>query len=184
MTAHAPIPLFRTEVLAASKDRLHGDVSLAIPLSWQAIGYLLFASLAVALIFLTTAPYSRVETVGGAIVVDKGTAPIVPSRAGVIADLPVREGERVAAGQLLARVRSEEDMAVGGTAPQRVLDSLREQDRQLGSQSALVLIAATAERSRLAASIAGAEQEIAALERQIADQRQLVIIAESDFRNA
>lgn len=171
-------------MLKARKDRLHGEVSLAIPLSWQAIGYLLFAALAVALTFLATAPYSRVETVGGAIVVDKGMAPIVPSRAGVITDLPAREGERVAAGRLLARVRSEEDMAGGGTAPQRVLDSLREQDRQLGTQSALVLSAAAAERAGLAASIAGIEQEIAALDRQIADQRQLVVLAENDFRDA
>lgn len=183
MTVHAPIPLFRPEVLAARKDRLHGDISLAVPLSWQAIGYLLFAALLIALIFLVSAPYSRVETVSGAIVVDKGTAPIVPTRGGVIVDLPVREGERVAAGQLLARVRSEEDMA-GGTAPDRILDTLQVQDRQLGSQGALVLTAAAAERARLAATIGGAEQEIATLDRQIADQQQLVGLAENDFRDA
>lgn len=183
LTAHAPIPLFRPEVLAARKDRLHGDVSLAVPLSWQAIGYLLFAALLIALIFLVAAPYSRVETVSGAVVFDKGTAPIVPTRAGVIVDLPVREGERIAAGQLLARVRAEEDMA-GGTAPDRILDALQVQDQQLGSQGALVLTAAAAERSRLAATIAGAQQEVATLDRQIADQQQLVALAENDFRDA
>jgi membrane fusion protein len=111
-------------VLAARKDRLHGDISLAVPFSWQLIGYLLFGALAVAVGFLGLATYSRVETVAGAIVVDKGVAPIVPTRAGVIAELAVRDGQHVRAGDLLARIRSEEDLASGATAPERILESL------------------------------------------------------------
>ncbi len=33
MTAHTVIPLFRREVLAARKDRLDGDISLAVPIA-------------------------------------------------------------------------------------------------------------------------------------------------------
>jgi membrane fusion protein len=184
LSAHQPIPLFRPEVLAARKDRLHGDISLAVPLSWQLIGYLLFAAVAVALCFLAFASYSRVETVSGAIVVDKGVAPIVPTRAGVVVGLPVKTGQHVEAGALLARVRAEEDLASGGTAPQRVLDSLAEQDRQLGSQAELVLRAAAAERARLLETIRGAKQEIDGIDRQIADQRQLITLAENQFKDA
>jgi len=184
LTVHSAIPLFRPEVAAARQGRLHGDISLAIPVSWQVIGYLLFAALAAAAAFLMLASYSRVETVGGAIVMDKGTVAIVPTRAGVVATLHVTEGSHVVAGQSLAQIRAEEDLSGGSTAPQRVLDSLSQQDRQLGNQAALVLDAANAERSRLNVSIAGAQSEIAGIDAQIADQRQLVALAQRDFAQA
>jgi membrane fusion protein len=152
--------LFRREVFEARKDRLHGDISLAVPVSWQAVGYLLFGALASALFFLATASYARVETVSGAIVIDKGTASVVASRAGIVARLGVADGQRVRAGQLLAEIRSEEDLVNGGTAPQRILESLSRQDRQLGNQAALILNAASAEQSRLMASVARAQQEM------------------------
>ena len=115
-----------------------------MPIAWQAIGYLIAVALAVAVAFLALGSYARVETVSGVVVVDKGTAPITPTRAGVVVDLPVREGQQVTAGTPLARVRSEEDMAGGGTAPQRVIDALRDQDEQLSSQGTLLLQAAGA----------------------------------------
>lgn len=182
MTAHAPSSLFRPEVAAARKERLQGNISLAMPTSWQLIGFLLFAAIAAAGIFFATASYSQVTTVGGAVVIDKGTASIVATRPGVIAAVAVHEGEQVGEGQLLARVRSEEDLAGGGTAPQRAIDSLAEQDRQLGSQASMILTAANAERSRLSATIDGAQQEIATLNQQISDQQKLVTLAEDQFK--
>ena len=184
LTAHTPIPLFRPEALAARKERLHGDISLAIPLSWQLIGYLLGGVLVAAAAFLALASYSRVETVTGSIVVDKGTAQIVPTRAGVIADLTVQDGTQVSAGDVVARVRSEEDLASGGTAPQRILDALAQQSHQLDSQASSVLDAAAAERFRAMATIQGAEQEIRSLDQQLADQQQLVALAANDLHQA
>ena len=184
MTAHAPIPLFRPEVAAARKDRLHGDISLAVPISWQAISFLLFAAVIIAAALLAIASYSQVENVAGAVVIDKGTAQVVATRAGVIASVGVRDGQQVKAGQVLARVRSEEDLVGGGTAPQRVIDSIHEQDRQLGDQAAMILGAASAERSRLHETILGAQQEVENLDQQIADQRQLVALAEAQFKQS
>lgn len=181
LNAHRHIPLFRPEVAESRRERLHGDVSLAIPVSWQAIGYLIAAGLLVAGAFLALGSYARVETVAGMVVVDKGTTAITPTRAGVIADLAVREGQRVAAGTPLARIRAEEDLASGGTAPQRVISALRDQEGQLSSQGSLLLQAAAAERARLAASAEGLRQEIATLDQQIADQQRLVSLAEGDF---
>jgi len=178
---NAPTPLFRKEVLEHRADRLHGDVSIAVPISWQVIGYTLLAALATALAFLFTATYSRVETVAGSVVLDKGVATILPSRAGVVAGLPAREGQRVRAGDPLVRVRSEEDMAGGGTAPRRIIDALREQDRRLASQTSLMGNAAAAEQSRLSEQIAGLGQEIASLDTQIVAQRRLVEVAENEF---
>jgi len=88
---------------------LSGDVAIAVPLAWQSIGYLIFGGVAAAGLFLLLASYSRVETVTGVIIPDKGVAEIIPSRAGVIAALAVRDGQIVTNGSELATIRAEED---------------------------------------------------------------------------
>lgn len=175
--------LFRQEVLEHRADRLHGDVSIAIPLSWQAIGFLLLVSLAAALLFLVTARYSRIETVAGAVVLDRGVAPIVASRPGIVTALPAREGHRVRAGDPLVEIRSEEDMASGPTAPRRMREALRQQDERLASQTALMMNAARAEQARLSAEASGLAQEIASLEAQIAEQKRLVDVAAGEYQD-
>jgi membrane fusion protein len=184
VTAHSRIPLFRREVYSARDDRLHGEVNLAVPLSWQLIGYLMFAAVAVALSFLAFASYARVQTVAGTIVVDKGTAPIVPTRDGIVAELAVSDGQHVRAGELLAKIRSEEYLANGSTAPERVIVALDRQGKQLGDQASLVLNAAAADRSRLLDTISGAEAEVQSLDEQIKEQQQLISLAENSFRDA
>ena len=84
------LAMFRSEVLAYRSDRLSGDVTIAVPVSWQYIGYGLLASLIVAAAFLSAASYARVETVAGIITPDKGITTIMPSRAGIIMSLNVR----------------------------------------------------------------------------------------------
>ena len=99
--------LFRKEIIAARNQRLTGDVSLAIPLGWHVVGMLLIAIVTVALVFLATAKYSRVETVAGEIVSDIGVATIVANRAGVLTRLTVRDGDTVDLGATLGTVQAE-----------------------------------------------------------------------------
>jgi membrane fusion protein len=176
--------LFRPDAIRYRADRLHGDVGIAVPLSWQVIGYSLIAAVAVAGVFLNLASYSRVETVAGSIVLDRGIAPIVPSRAGVVEAVEAREGQHVAPGQVLVRIRAEEDTTNGATTPARMLAAVRQQDARLASQTALVLAAASADRARLAAQARGLKEEIAILDVQIATQRRLVQVAEGEYRVA
>jgi membrane fusion protein len=97
-----PVSLFRSEIAACRSNRLSGNASIAIPLAWYAIATLIFGSLISAIAFISAASYARVETVTGAIVPDTGVSLIVPTRNGVIATLPVREGQLVATGTTLA----------------------------------------------------------------------------------
>lgn len=181
MNAPQTAALFRTEVLAARREKLHGDIMVALPTSWQAIGFLLAFGLVAALTFLALAPYARIEVVSGAVVIDKGTSAIVPSRPGVVDDLRVREGQPVARGQLLATVRAEEDPVSGASMTDQVLGALLQQEQDLGSQSSLLLGASEAERARLAASGSGIAEELASLDRQIAQQKQLVAMSEGEL---
>lgn len=163
-------------------DRLHGSVSLATPLAWQAIGFLLLTALVVTIGFLASASYARVEVVSGAVTLDKGVATIIPSRAGVVAALEVSEGERVRAGDVLARIRSEEDLIGGETAPDRIRAALGQQDSRLAAQGGLLVEAAEADQARLREQIGGLAAELDSLAGQIADQRRLVEVAGSDYQ--
>lgn len=173
--------LFRAEALRHRTERLHGAVVLTTPLAWQAIGFLLLVALLVTVGFFSTASYARVETVPGSVTLDKGVATIIPSRAGIVSTLSVTEGQRVRAGDMLVRIRSEEDMVGGDTAPARILRSLGEQDAHLAAQGGLLLSAAGAEQARLHEQITGLSGELSSLQSQIADQRRLVQVAEADW---
>lgn len=177
-------PLFRREALQHRADRLHGNVTIATPVAWQIIGFLLLAVLITTVTFLSLASYSRVQTVSGVIALDKGVATIMPSRAGIVDGIAVSEGERVHAGQKLAVVRAEESLIAGATAPDRIGDALRREDAQLAEQRRLLLGAADADQKRLQAQIDGDLAAIAPLETQIADQKELIATAESSFREA
>lgn len=152
-------------------------------MAWQLVGYLLLAVLVIVAIFLTTASYARTETVGGAIVLDRGVAAIVPSRPGIVMEVLVRDGRPVRSGDAVIRIRSEEEMIGGGTTPGRILEALDDQSRRLARQAVLVRIAAEAEQGRLVASIHGLDQEIASLDAQIEAQRRLVAVAENEFES-
>lgn len=175
-------PLFREEVLRHRVPRLQGDVNIAVPVSWQLISYFLGAAVVAAVGFLVVGSYSRVETVPGVIVLDKGVASVVPSRRGVVSSIFVREGELVGAGQPLVEIRSEEDTRTGATAPERLLEALSEQEQRLERQTAHTMTAAAAQRARLSAGITGLQRELQSLENRIAAQRRLIEVARNEYR--
>lgn len=175
--------LFRQEVLRHRADRLQGTVSLLTPTSWQAIGFLLIMGLAATIVFLATASYARVETAPGSITLDKGVASVVSSRAGTVAALIAKDGQHVRAGDLLVRIRSEEDMVNGDTAPARIRHALAEQDTNLASQGGSTLAAAAADQRRLQEQILGLSGEVTSLTAQARDQQGLLDLATADYRS-
>ena len=104
---------------------------------------------------------------------DRGVAPIMPTRPGVVTAVTARETQRVEPGAPLVEIRAEEMLAAGSTAAQRILDSMSRQDADLGRQGAEAMAAAAADRSRLEAQITGLTQEMASLDQQIGVQRRV-----------
>jgi membrane fusion protein len=176
--------MFRTEAIEYRADRLSGDVAIAVPVAWQAIGYLVFGGVAVALAFLSIANYARVETVSGTIVPDTGVSAVVPSRSGIITRVPVKDGQIVAAGAELAAIRAEEDSAQGLSAAARISDAIAQQDASLSAQASAALMAARAQQGQLAAQRSGLAAEISQLESQIAIQVELIDSASRDVERA
>lgn len=166
--------LFRAEVLQNHRARLHGSVHLVLPVSWQVIGSLFFVIVTVAILFLSLASYSRIETVTGLIAPEGGIARIVPSRAGTIANLAIKAGAEVEKGDGLAIIRTGESLRDGVTSSAEVLASLEMQEQGLRRQERQITAAASAERAQLTARIAGLEADIAGLNDRIEVQEGLV----------
>lgn len=176
--------LFRAEVFQQKKDRLSGSVSIAVPLSWQAIGYLIFGSLIVAITFLSLASYARVETVTGAIVPDKGVAAIIPTRPGTITEVLVEDGEQVPKGATLVAIRAEEDSASGISAAALTEQAIAQQDASLIAQMSAAERSAAAQQSQILSQASGLRAEIDQLQSQIVLQQSLVTSARLDLDKA
>jgi membrane fusion protein len=175
------LTMFRSEALNASSGRFTGDVLIAVPTSWQVIGYLLGGSVIVAAIFLSLASYARIETVSGTIVPAAGVVSIIPTRSGVIAVLPIHEGQDVKAGAELASIRAEEDGVGDVTAAARIEAAIARQDASLAIQSDQTAAAAEAQLRQIAAQCEGLASEAAQLQSQIKYQRDLILSAQRDI---
>lgn len=178
------IPPASGPLARVGSGRLQGNVSIANPVAWQVITGVLLAGLIAALLFLGMASYSRIEIVPGQIALDRGVASILPSRAGIVTEVPVEDGEVVKTGQPLAFIRSEESMIGEPTVPDQIEDALKRQDARLADQARLLMQSAQADQQRLKAQLDGARTAIPSLVSQLNDQKQLIATAESDYRSA
>lgn len=85
-----------------------GDVMLSNPLSWRIVTFLFLFIATAAIAFLFLGKYQRIELAKGTIVFDKGISRIVPFRPGLLIEIPVKEGQLVRKGMVLAKFQVEE----------------------------------------------------------------------------
>lgn len=173
--------MFRKEVTTAQSQRLTGDVSLAVPLGWHVVGLLLLAIVLIALLFLATARYSRVETVSGEIVADVGVATIVSSRPGVLVGLAVRDGDEVKAGTALGTVQAESEAPDGLSAGARMAEAIERRRTSVAERLDATASEAAAQRTQIDAQRRGLLAEIDQLSQQITVQQRLIATAEADL---
>ncbi len=176
-----PEGLFRSQVVERRARRLQGEISLAVPASWQVIGYTLLFCLVLAIAFLGMASHARTQIVQGTVTLDKGVVPITPSRPGQLLAIRVVEGQKVTQGQEVASLGSEENLADGRLGLARSVGAVKAQNALLVEQVARIEGAAAADRDRLAGKIDSLRQELISVEGQIKAQERLVRLAQGDF---
>jgi membrane fusion protein len=130
-----PRSLFRQEAIDAQREKLLGEVSKARPLPlW--VFTLMAAGMAAALIaFAFLGEYTRRERVDGYLDLDQGAARVSAPQAGVIADLMVKEGDEIAAGQPIVRLSQERTTGSGVNATERVREELKGRLQSLSSEA-------------------------------------------------
>lgn len=178
--------LFRPEAVQAARQQWLGPVQLAQPpaLRWLAIGA---AALAAALLLLlTTGHYTRKATLPGVLAPDRGLVRLLPSASATVAEVHVREGQAVHAGDLLFVLAQDRfsrndatqarlDAAVGAQQ-QALADAARQQKRwseQRERALTLRLTALATEQSALAAELALHDRRVAIARQTLARDRSL-----------
>ena len=130
--------LFRKEALDHQRQKLHGTILLARPLSFTVLTAL-FVALAIAIVaFFLLFGFTRKATVPGVLLPDRGLVRIYPSQTGVVVERKVSDGQIVARGDVLFVLSSERASSARGetqTAISKALESRIEKLRaELGQQ--------------------------------------------------
>ncbi|MEG8049380.1 HlyD family efflux transporter periplasmic adaptor subunit [Sphingomonas aurantiaca] len=165
-------------------EHLAGHVGVLIPLSWRIINYGLLSITLAVFTFLFLANYSRVVTVDGIIVPDKGVAAIVPYQAGVLSELHVRDGDFVRKGAGIAQIRVERDLDEQTSTSSLTASAIERQDQNLSSQIAESEDASKAEISEIRTRRAGVTDVLVKLRSQMSLQEELIATAKQDLANA
>ena len=176
------MPLFRPQALNG-QDRLHGDVSLVPPVSWQVLGGFLFTTMLAAGLFLALASYGKVTVVHGAIAGDKGIIRVAPARAGTIGSIFVSDGDHVRAGTPLARI-SVSTVEQGASLEDRRLAALERRSASISGRGPELADGTRAKIASLRSQIEGATSELENLAEQISQQEGMVRSASDDLQKA
>lgn len=150
-----PAPLFRAEAVAEQQDRWLGTVLVVPKLSHTLQTIVVTLLVAGILGLLAFGQYTRKARLSGFLVPEAGLIEIVAAQGGILTALPVREGQDVAAGTLLAVLSGERRSEALGATQEEVVRSLRERRDSLVAErerhQALVQVHAEAKATRLAA---------------------------------
>ncbi len=171
--------LFRQQALD-HQHRLHGEVFLVPPLRWQAIGWLLLAFVAAALLFLALGSYSRTVTASGALRPTGGVASIAVPEDGVVSAILVRDGETVREGQVIARLTLPQ-LAGGQSLALQRQDELAQEQSALTRQRSSAQSAVEENGRKLTAAIADEQRQIGAIDMQIGQQQALITSSEQEL---
>jgi membrane fusion protein len=184
---HVSVPptLFRQEAIEFQNEhRRWGNVASLQPLSTKFVAWALAISSAAIVLFLAVAQYSRKETAVGYLTPTKGTAKIFAAQRGTIRQVYVEEGERVAEGQPLLAVDTDQIASDGKDVNSNMLDTLLSQRELLRENIVGEERRAISETERLTALLQGLRTEIAQIEGQITIQGERLRVAESDLVGA
>ncbi|MBB6249443.1 HlyD family efflux transporter periplasmic adaptor subunit [Rhodanobacter sp. A1T4] len=173
--------LFRNEVLQAQRGQWLGAINLATPLSFVWWAVLAVALAVVILLLLAFGEYSPRETVSGQLLPSAGLLTLSAQTTGTVTHTFVHEGERVAAGQLLAEVSSDLATNMGDTHA-LVGARLRMQEVQLRDTLANLQPQAIAQTKDLRSRIDMLQAQIAQFGGQLMLQRQQADAAADLFK--
>lgn len=166
--------LFRREVSEEKRYRLEGGILLSQPVTIVSVTALILIIILGLSIWIAAGTYTRSETAPGILVTDVPATKIIATRAGRIADLAVRDGDIVRAGQRLATVIVTQPAGTGVDTSAASLQALEMQRKLSEQQGAIALQRSRTDRAGLLAALASYGEQKAQVLQQIALQRQTV----------
>ena len=129
-------PLFRHEVLAEQKVSWLGTVLVEPRVSHTLFARFAIAAAAAFVALLIFGSYTRVERISGWLVPEKGIVRVNVPQAGIVQDMLVKEGQKVAKGEQLAVVSTDvQSEAVGATGAEVVRQLSSRRDNLLSQRT-------------------------------------------------
>jgi membrane fusion protein len=169
--------LFRPEALEAQRQSALGLVQVMRPLSLSLLTTgVVLAVLAVGS-FLWLAEYTRKASTVGVLVPDRGLIRLVPAMAGTVVESRVREGQTVAAGDVLFVLAQERALLEDGAQAQvqRSLDARRRSLEESARQQQILL---KSQRAALDRRLLALQAEVAQLDAEARLQAQRLALAQ------
>ena len=106
-------PLFRQEVMQAQAGQWLGSIRIGRPLGFSLVTGAAVLMAAGLVSFAIWGEYTRKVTLPGVLIPEGGVMDIASPQPGTVAEVLVREGDSVQAGQALIRLRAERQVAGG-----------------------------------------------------------------------
>lgn len=116
--------LFREEVISHQSYKLDGEVIIATHTAFTRIAAFLVAIVFIGVIFLLWGEYHRKEVVSGYLRPTSGLNKVYPSAHGLIEDIFVNEGDSVSKGQVLAKIKLDQEISSGTGANNAIIQQL------------------------------------------------------------
>ncbi len=185
-TPQAKTPLYRAEALAHQRERAWGELVVLTPRFARLTLWILCALAVAFVVFLAQAEYTRKARAFAVLSYAIDPTTVAATDAGVLANVLVKEGERVKRGQVLATISTERTVNGEATFANSASDAearraaiareKRELDAQLSAQSSQLaqrVIAIEGERVALAREIAAQQERVTQLQSQVDRFREL-----------
>lgn len=175
--------LFRPEALEAARSRLGAPVKPVGVAGWVLTAFLLLI-FATAGVFVATARYARKETVPGVLSPTEGAVRVAALKPGVVAEVHVKEGARVAAGAPLLTVSTDTTVAEGRSLGALLGAAAEQEAEAVTAQAAAQRAGAGRRREELEARRAGLEEDGARLAADLALQDERLRLAQASAEAA
>lgn len=171
-------PLFRAAALSQAGAKQYGNIVL---LRSRSLFWLtgLFSMLALAIVlFFCSSSYTRKAQVPGVLFPTQGLIRLLPAQSGLVAEVKVREGQLVKAGDVLFVLSNERVSATKGDAEHAITKLLQARRDSLESEQGLLRLQAQQKLAAAQRRVEDLDKEVQRVDEQIALQQRRVVLAE------
>lgn len=158
--------LFRKEVLEQQQERLWGEVIITQPVSMKLVTAAVVMIVIMLIAYLTWGTYTRKERVQGYLVPQDGLVQVFADQPGTTAELLVEAGSVVSAGDTLARIQTDRNLANGSSVDASLIKIMKQQKTLLEQRIERAELKKDQREEHLGKSITNLEAQVQQLVRQ------------------
>lgn len=142
-----------------------------MPKSWLWLSSLVVSIAIITSVFVSTAEYSRKESVRGWVVSREGVVRIRHNTAGIVERIPVAAGQSVQAGDPVIYVSRDKFLQDGRNSDHQMIQELQKQVAAIDRRTQLLRAEEDIERESIETQLRGLDEQVHALSRQKSEQR-------------